>query len=148
MSPYAALYQNYSDQAITWLLVALWIFFACGVRKKLPESVPSEEYLVAASRALFLLCLVLGGIFLVGLVFLAWLKIVSGFWFVWQLFFLISVITAFWVAPVLAVVLLGWALVARKRFRHSPRPLKMATLSLAGVVADVLLYYAFAGSIA
>jgi len=148
MSPYAALYQNYSDQAVTWLLVALWIFFACGVRKELPESVLSEEYLVAASRALFLLCLVVGGIFLVGLVFLAWLKIVSGFWFVWELFFLMSVITAFWVAPVLAVVLLGWALVARKRCRHSPRPLKMATLSLAGVVADVLLYYAFAGSIA
>ncbi|HUD46864.1 MAG TPA: hypothetical protein VMR33_08540 [Candidatus Baltobacteraceae bacterium] len=147
MSQYAALYQNAGDQVVAWLLVALWILFACGVRKRLPESVPSEEYLVAASRALFLLCLAVGGIFLVGLVFLAWLKISSGFWFVWELFFLMSVITAFWVAPVLAVFFLGWALVARKRFRHSPRPLRMASLSLAGVVADVLLYYAFAGSI-
>ncbi len=49
MSPYARLYQNPGDQAITWLLVAGWIVVACGLRKRLPESVSWEAYLIADS---------------------------------------------------------------------------------------------------
>ena len=95
-----------------------------------------------------MLCLVVGGIFFIGLVFLAWLKIASGLWFLWEPLFLMSVIAVFWVAPALAIVLLGWALVGRQRLHHTPRPLRMAARSLGGIVADVLLYYAFTVSVA
>ena len=118
------------------------------MREKLPGSASSEAYLHAASRALFVLCLVMGGVFLIGLVFLAWLKISSGFWFMWGPLYLMSVTAVFCVAPALAIMLLGWALVGRHRLGHSPRPLRMAALSLAGIVADVLLFYALAASIA
>ena len=149
MSPYAPLYQNPVDQAITWLLVAVWITVGLfGARQRFQKSIVSEAYLLAASKALFMLCLVIGGIYLVGLVFLVWLKITSAFWFIWELLFGVSVITVFWIAPLLGVALLCWALVGRRQLNHSPRALRSAACSIAAVVADGLLYYAITLSLA
>ncbi len=102
---------------------------------------------MAASRALFTLCLVIGGIYLIGLVFLVWLKISSWFWFIYQLIFLLSIVIVFWVAPVLGVVLMCWALVGRQWLRHSQRALIGAARGLVGIAADALLYYAIVASI-
>jgi hypothetical protein len=137
------------DQAITWSLVAVWIVAGLvGARKRFPEAAASEAYLLAASRAVFTLSLVIGSINLIGLVFMVWLKISSLVWFFWELFFLTSVIAVFWIAPVLCAVLLGWALVGRQSLHHSPRALMMTARALAGIVADVLVYYAIQVSIA
>jgi len=143
------MYRSPMDQAIAWLLVTAWIVVGLfGARRRFQGAISSEAYLLAASRALFTLCLFAAGVYVIGLIFLVWLKISSGFWLIWQLLFLMSVVAVFWVTPAVGIVLLCWALVGRKRLRHSSRALTMTARALAGIAADILLYYAIIGSIA
>ena len=148
MSPYAPLYRHPEDQAIMWSLVAVWIIVGLvGARQRFQDAVPSEAFLLAASRAFIALCIAIGFIYLIGLVFLVWLKITSVFWAFWQLLFLMSVVAVFWVAPAFGIVLLCWALVGRRRLCHSPRALILTARGLVALAADVLLYYAIEVSI-
>jgi hypothetical protein len=90
---------------------------------------------------------VIAGIYLIGLIFLVWLKISSAFWLIWELLFLVSVVVVFWVVPALGVALLCWALVGRQKFQHSPRALAVAVWGLAGCAIDALLYFTIAASV-
>ena len=143
------MFRNPTDQAIVWFLVGVWIIVGLvGARKRFQGAVPSEAYLLAASRALFTLSLFIASIDVIGLVFLVWLKISSGFWFIWELLFLTSVVAVFWVAPVVLLVLLCSALLGRQRLHHSSRGLSIVARCMAGIAIDVALYYAFAISVA
>jgi hypothetical protein len=149
MGPYAPLYRHPMDQVITWLIVVAWIMVELvGARKRFRDVIPSEAYLLAASRAVFALCLVIGGIYLIGLIFLVWLKITSDFWFIWELLFLMSVVAGFWIMPALSISLICWAVLGRGKFRHSPRVLASVARGLGCVAVDALLYCAITASFA
>ncbi len=150
MSPYAALYSHPVDQAIAWLLVLAWLaggVFAMRNHVRLAEAGP-ERYCEAAAWAFLMLSAVIAVNFGVGLVFLVWLKITSAFWFVWQLFYLMSVICVFWAMPVFAVSLLAWAAVGRFRGHYGRRSLMLCAACLLGLAVDALLYFCLEASTA
>jgi hypothetical protein len=128
-----------------WVFVTVWIMVGLGLaRLTFQKAASSETYLVAASRATTSLFLLIGLVYAIGLIFLVWLKIVSGFWFVWELMFLTSVVAVFWVGPALGIALLSWAAIGHWRLRYAPRAIATTGFALAILVIDVLLYYAIA----
>jgi hypothetical protein len=83
----------------------------------------------------------IAAVFVVGLVFLAWLKITSALWFIWQFFFLMSVVCVFKVLPFFTLGLMCWALIGRRRASFSLRSLKLTSACLMAVLIDAALYF-------
>jgi hypothetical protein len=143
MNPYAPLFSNYADIAIAWLCVAAWLIVVGAFSRRRFVAVPihAEQVCSATASAFLLLAAVIMLIFGVGLIFLAWLKVTSVFWVFWQLFYLMSVVCVFWVLPFVAIGLICWALIGRRRVGFSPRCVKLASACFPVVLIDVALYF-------
>jgi hypothetical protein len=143
MSPYIPLYSNPSDQAVAWLFSSLWICIgALVMRRRFSEVAYSERWLSSALCAFRNLALFICIIFTVGIVFLLWLKVVSMFWFFWEVMFALSVISLFWMFPVVVVGFSCWVCFGRFVNHYGKRSIILYWQCLLAVAVDVLLYYA------
>ena len=88
MNPYAPLFSNHADIAITWLCVAAWLVVVAAFYRKRFVTVPirSEQICSATASAFLMLAVAIMLIFGVGLIFMAWLNVTSVFWIYWQFF--------------------------------------------------------------
>jgi hypothetical protein len=79
MNPYSALFSNPSDVMIAWASVILWLGLGTAILRlrDVLRSAPTPSLCWAAARSFLYLCAVLAGLSIVGLVFLAWLRIES-----------------------------------------------------------------------
>jgi hypothetical protein len=69
-----------------------------------------------------------------------WLGIVSGFWFVWELAFLMGVICVFWVMPFVAAALVCWAITERWRGQRNTHSIFVAVACPVAVAVNAALY--------
>src|SRR5687768_6881624 len=111
MKPYSALFSNSLDIIIALILVTLWLVVFTFILHGYDQERYGENagYCWPVTRAFLYLCAAIATVFAVGLVFLAWLRIASSFWMIWQLLWLISVVCVFRVLPFLGIVPIGWA---------------------------------------
>ena len=143
MSPYVPLYSNHTDQTIAWLFSLLWVGIgALLVRRRFFEVARPEVWFSSVLLAFRGLALFVCIVFLVGLVFLVWLRVVSIFWTFWEVMFALSVISLFWFFPVVAICFSCWVLLGRLRAHYSKRSITLYWSSLLVAAVDVLLYYA------
>jgi hypothetical protein len=142
MNPYQALYSNPSDLAVAWVSVMLWLGVGVVVfrLRDMARHGKPLGYCWPAARAFLGLCFVIAAAFAVGLVFLAWLGIVSGFWFVWELAFLMGVICVFWVMPFVAAALVCWAITERWRGQRNTHSIFVAVACPVAVAVNAALY--------
>jgi hypothetical protein len=80
--------------------------------------------------------LVFGG-FLIGLIGLAWLKVVSPFWMFWELAYLFSAIAVYQVFPFICVSLILWSCCGRAFLSYPSRFIGMSFLAAAVVVVNI-----------
>jgi hypothetical protein len=143
MNPYAPLSSNPTDVGIAWAFVTGWLIAGTALLHSL--DLASERkiatYCWAAARSFLWLCIAFVLIALVGLIFLQWLKIVSGFWFIWELLWLMSVVCIFRVLPFFCVLLVGWALVSRLTGTMKHRTIFVAVSCPAALVLNAALYF-------
>ena len=134
---------NPTDQAIVWVLSSLWICIgAVRMRRRFPDVARSEALLSSVLCAFRSLALFVCIILMVGLVFLYWLKVVSIFWFFWEVMFASSLISLFWCFPTFALVLSCWVLFGRFKEHYSKRSIILFLQCLFVAAVDVLLFYA------
>ena len=144
MNPYRPLFSKSSDIAIAWVIVVVWILVGTFLLrlKDLSRHRSSESYCWPAGRAFLWLCVFFATISIIGLIFLAWLRITSSFWVLWQLLWVLSIICIFRVLPFIAMALVGWAL--SDLWRHGAR-VSSTFIAIACPVAlalDTALYFA------
>ena len=150
MNPYASLFSGAVDLAFASVGVAGWLIVAAAVLRRRFMVIPtrSEQVFSATALALLSLLLAIMGLFGVGLVFLAWLRITSVFWMFWQVLYSLSVVCIFWVLPFVITGLTCWVLIGRWRLGFSSRCLKLPSVCLLALLTDAALYfwlcYAFA----
>jgi hypothetical protein len=135
---------NPYDVGMAGLFVVLWLGIgACllHLRYAAPRS-GMWGYYVPAVGSFLGLCAIVSVIFLIGLVFLAWLRIPSDFWPIWILCYVVSALCVFWALPLPAVALVGWALVGRWRKQLSGRAVFLACACVAALFVDVAIYVA------
>jgi hypothetical protein len=144
MNPYSPLFSHPTDVAIAWVSVIVWLSIGIALLRfrdgLLPGPMPSLCW--AAARSFLYLCAMLAGVSIIGLLFLAWLRIESPFWLIWQLLWLVGVIAVFQVLPFVCVVLVCWALVQRRRGKMPARSIFISVACPTGVALDVALYFA------
>jgi hypothetical protein len=143
MNPYAPLFSNPVDVSVAGVSVAVWLTIATVVLRKRFAGVPSrsERLCSAVASAFLALVVAIMGLFAVGLVFLAWLRITSVFWVFWQLFYLMSVVCVFWVLPLVALGLTCWAAVGWWGVGLSSRCLKLVSACMTALLIDAALYF-------
>jgi O-antigen/teichoic acid export membrane protein len=144
MNPYSALFSSPIDVVITWASVIVWLGIGTAVlriRDGLRPD-PKPDLCWAAARSFLYLCAILAGVSVIGLVFLAWLRIESPFWLIWQLLWLAGVIAVFQVLPFVCVLLVGWVLVRRWRDKMPARSIFISVACPVGVGLDAALYFA------
>jgi hypothetical protein len=143
VNPYAPLFSHPADIAIAWFSVAVWLIIVAALLRRRFATIPirSEQTCSALASAFLALAVTITAVFVVGLVFLAWLKITSGFWFIWQLLYLMSVVCVFRVLPLFALGLMCWALIGRRRASFSLRSLKLTSACLMALLIDAALYF-------
>ncbi len=141
MNPYAPLFSHPVDITMAWLSATAWLVIVAAKSRARVAALPirSEQVCSRLASAFLSLAVAIMSIFTVGLVFLAWLKISSAFWFIWELFYLMSVVIVFRVMPLLAVILICWAAVGRWRAGFSLRSLRLTSTCLVAVLLDELL---------
>jgi len=143
VNPYALLFSHPVDIAIAWAAVAAWLVVVATLLRGRFTDLPirSDQVCSQAASAFLALAVLIMAVFTIGLVFLAWLKITSAFWFIWQLFYLMSVVCVFRVLPFFAVALLCWAVIGRWRAGFSLRTLRLTSAYLLAVLLDAALYF-------
>jgi hypothetical protein len=143
MNPYAPLFSHPADIVIAWFGVVVWLIIVVALLHRRFAAIPirSERMCSAVASAFLALAVTITAVFVVGLVFLAWLKITSAFWFIWQLFYLMSVVCVFRVLPFFALGLMCWAFIGRRRASFSLRSLKLTSACLIALLIDTALYF-------
>jgi hypothetical protein len=150
VNPYAPLFSHPADVVIAWFSVAMWLIIVAALLHRRFAAIPirAERMCSAVATAFLALTGTIAAVFVVGLVFLAWLKITSALWFIWQFFLLMSVVCVFKVLPFFTLGLMCWALIGRRRASFSLRSLKLTSACLMALLIDAALYfwmcYAFA----
>jgi hypothetical protein len=143
MNPYAPLVSHPTDIGIAWLGVVVWLIIVAALLDRRFAAIPirSERMCSAVASAFLALAATISAVFVVGRVLLVWLKITSAFWFIWQLFYLMSVICVFRVLPFFALGLLCWTLIGRWREGFSPRSLRLTLACLSAALVDAAVYF-------
>ena len=144
MNPYAPLFSNPVDLAVAWIFTGSWTVAGAFLLRPCFMSLQNrgERFCATAAVALLGLSALIAFVFVVGLVSLVWLKLTSAFWFIWELFYLMSVVCVFRTLPILVVALVGWAALGRWRSHFSVRSLRICATAVLGVALDILLYFA------
>jgi hypothetical protein len=119
MNPYTAkLFADTGDLAVVFLLSLLTVTLGAYTAKYLSALNHSEAYLRGAAKGLLLLNSAVLTMEILGLVGFA-LRVKSGLWEFWGLFFLMGVIGVFKIFPVIGIGLFAWWKVGRRRFSYS-----------------------------
>jgi hypothetical protein len=149
VNPYEPLFSNPVDSAVAWLFTAGWTVVGVFLLRPGFASLQSraERVCAAAAASLLALSTLIAMVFITGLVFLVWLQLTSGFWLIWQLFYLMSVVCIFRVLPVVACVLLAWAALGRWRSHFGTRSFGLSAGVMLAVIGDALLYFALETSV-
>jgi hypothetical protein len=143
MNPYAPLFSHPTDIAIAWVGVVAWLSILTALLRRRFVAFPirSEQMCSAVALALLALAVTITAVFVIGLVFLAWLNVTSAFWFIWQLFYLMGVVCVFRVLPFFALGLMCCVFIGRRRANFSLRSLKLTSACLMALLIDAVLYF-------
>ncbi|HZM03653.1 MAG TPA: hypothetical protein VFC44_11640 [Candidatus Saccharimonadales bacterium] len=141
MNPYTAnLYADNRDVAVVLLLSCGTIICGAYIAKYFSAVKPSESYLRGATLGLLSLNIAALVVEVVGLLGFA-LRVKSGLWFFWSLFFLMGVIGEFKVFPLIGIGLFAWWEVGRRRCSYSTQIASIIVKYLALNVVCVGMYF-------
>ncbi len=112
MNPYQATFSDLSSIVIAWIMVLTWLIVVTVLLHQwdLEQRHGRLSYCWPAGSAFLLLCGLFAVNFLLGIVGLAWLQIQTMFWMFWELAWMLSIVSIFYVLPFVVVGLLGWQL--------------------------------------
>lgn len=149
VSPYRPLFtpSHPTDLLVILALVAIWLALGHSLRSRFAALPLSERYCAGLGFASLWLFGATATVFLIGLIFLGWLRIESGFWAIWQLFWILSVIVVFWVLPILVIFIALWGHIGRFAAGYKSRTLRICNVGLLGLVLNAGLYFALALSL-
>ena len=142
MSPVAPL--SASDAVITTAGVIAFLLSVGAVRQSRYAAVSarSERYCLAGLDSLLRLCAIVAFIFLLGYVGLVLLRVQTGFWFIWQLFYLLSRFAVIWLLPAFVILFSLWALAGHFLASYSHRSTRVSLLCVVSLLIALLLFYA------
>jgi energy-converting hydrogenase Eha subunit H len=136
---------NLCDLTMVWVSVILW--FCVGIvflrLREMARDGKSWDYCWLAARAFVALCSVISVVLAIGLIFLAWLGIVSELWYTWIIAFDWGVVCVFWVLPLFAAGLVCWAVIQRRRGQRNNHSIFVAVACPSALLLNVALYFTF-----
>jgi len=117
MNPYGGPFSNTGDQITAWLATSIILATGSATLSKLmPAGLKkAERCCMATASGILLVCGLLVANLLCGWILLIELHIKSPIWLVWELGYIVSVISIFRVLPVMALGIVCWAVVGKWR---------------------------------
>lgn len=145
MMAYGPLRWELADQCAAWgiAVFVLTSGVACFRGDLLRDSDRSngEAYFSALAFTLLLANALIAFLFSFGLVFLAIFPVVSGFWFFWEMFYLLSIPMVFHVFPVLTLAAWGWSVFGWWKLHYSSRAVLLAVLLTVALTLSATSYF-------
>jgi len=147
MMAYGPLYWELSGECLVWgiaifVLTSGVAFFRCDLLRDSDKS-KGESYFSALSFTLLLANGLIAFLFSFGLVFLAIFPVVSGFWFFWEMFYLLGIPMVFHVFPVLTLVAWAWSVIGWRKLHYSSRALLLSGLLTVALTLSASSYFLF-----
>ncbi len=132
---------NPAELRLVWVTVILLLPIAALCLRGSDTDSNLHEFFQGVTIAFIALNLIILGNLLIGLIGLAWLKITSPFWLVWQLSYLLSDVAVRQVFPIVIAVLLVWGCYGRVFLSYSNRSLATMAIAVAAVGTNIAANY-------
>ena len=141
MNPYAGPFSNTVDQITAWLGTVIIVGIgSAALFKLMPGGLQkTERRCMAVATGMLLACGLIAGNLLFGWIFLIKMHVKSPIWLVWDLGYILSVISIFRVLPVLALGIVGWAAVGKWRGGYHSKVLWISAACIPAVILNALI---------
>jgi hypothetical protein len=132
INPYGGPFTNHFDQAVTGILVMLFVGISAAILSKIVrvDASKQERMCVALAFSFFALAFIVSVNLFLGWLLLFKLRIESPLWALWQLGYTLCVIAVFQILPFVGIAITGWAVYRHARLKRGATAMTVAALGV------------------